>query len=41
MTAELRALLHDRATLAINYTSAVLLVVILFLMVFKPGASHP
>jgi uncharacterized membrane protein len=39
-TAELRALLHDRATLVINYTSAVLLVVIVFLMVFKPGASH-
>jgi uncharacterized membrane protein len=40
MTAELRALLHDRTTQAINYASAILLVVIVVLMVFKPGASH-
>jgi uncharacterized membrane protein len=39
-TAELRALLHDRMTQAINYSSAILLLAIVLLMVFKPGASH-
>ena len=39
-TAELRALLHDRATRVANYASAMLLVAIVVLMVFKPGASH-
>ena len=39
-TAELRSLLHDRTTQLINYSSAILLVVIVVLMVFKPGASH-
>ena len=33
---ELRALLDDRTTLALNYLSAVLLVAIVALMVFKP-----
>jgi uncharacterized membrane protein len=37
-TAELRALLDDRLALGLNYLAAVLLVVILVLMVFKPGA---
>ena len=36
----LRALLDDRATLAINYLSALLLLAIIALMVFKPGAPH-
>lgn len=38
-TAELRALLDDRAALALNYVSAALVVAIVVLMVFKPGAS--
>ena len=37
---ELRALLDDRATLAINYLSALLLLAIIALMVFKPGAPY-
>lgn len=37
-TAELRRLLDDRASRAANYLSAVLIVVILVLMVGKPGA---
>ncbi|HEX6762795.1 MAG TPA: DUF2269 family protein [Gaiellaceae bacterium] len=37
---ELRALLDDRATLAANYLSALLLLAIIALMVFKPGAPH-
>jgi uncharacterized membrane protein len=37
---ELRALLDDRPTLAANYLSALLLVAIVGLMVFKPGAPH-
>ena len=37
---ELRALLDDRATLATNYVSALMLLAIIALMVFKPGASH-
>jgi uncharacterized membrane protein len=37
---ELRALLHDRAALAVNYLSALLLLAIIALMVFKPGAPH-
>jgi uncharacterized membrane protein len=35
--AELRALLDDRTALALNYLSAILLVAIIALMVFKPG----
>lgn len=35
---ELRALLDDRLALGLNYLSAVLLVAIVVLMVFKPGA---
>jgi uncharacterized membrane protein len=38
-TAELRALLDDRVALTLNYLSAVLLVAIIVLMVFKPGAG--
>jgi uncharacterized membrane protein len=37
---ELRALLDDRATLAVNYLSALMLLAIIALMVFKPGAPH-
>jgi uncharacterized membrane protein len=37
---ELRALLDDRATLAANYLSALMLLAIVALMVFKPGAPH-
>ena len=37
---ELRTLLDDRATLATNYLSALLLLAIIALMVFKPGAPH-
>lgn len=37
---ELRALLDDRATLATNYLSALMLLAIVALMVFKPGAPH-
>jgi uncharacterized membrane protein len=37
---ELRALLDDRAALAVNYLSALLLLAIIVLMVFKPGAPH-
>jgi uncharacterized membrane protein len=40
VSAELRALLDDRATLAANYLSALLLLAIVALMVFKPGAPH-
>lgn len=36
-SAELRALLDDRAARALNYLSAALLVAIVVLMVFKPG----
>ncbi len=36
-TPELRALLDDRTTLVLNYLSALLLVTIVVLMVFKPG----
>jgi uncharacterized membrane protein len=35
---DLRELLHDRATRAVNYLSALLLLAIIVLMVFKPGA---
>jgi uncharacterized membrane protein len=38
-SAELRRLLDDPLALALNYTSAVLLVAIVALMVFKPGGS--
>jgi uncharacterized membrane protein len=37
---ELRALLHDRATRWLNLLSALLLLAIVVLMVFKPGAGH-
>jgi uncharacterized membrane protein len=37
---ELRALLSNRASLAVNYASALLLLAIIALMVFKPGAPH-
>jgi len=37
---ELRALLDDHVTLAINYLSALILLAIIALMVFKPGAPH-
>jgi uncharacterized membrane protein len=40
ISAELRALLDDRATLAVHYLSALLLFAIIALMVFKPGATH-
>ena len=40
MSAELQALLDHRPTLAANYASAVLVVAIIALMVFKPGAPH-
>lgn len=36
---ELRALLDDRLALGLNYVAALLLVVILVLMVFKPGGE--
>lgn len=36
---ELRALLHDRATRALNLLSALLLLAIIVLMVFKPGST--
>ena len=36
-TAELRRLLDDRATLAINYVSALLVVAVLVLMIWRPG----
>jgi len=38
-TAGLRRLLDDRATLAINYVSAVLVLAILVLMIWRPGGS--
>lgn len=37
---ELRTLLDDRAALAANYLAALLLLAIVALMVFKPGAPH-
>ena len=40
VSAELRALLDHRPTLAANYLSALLLVAIIGLMVYKPGAPH-
>lgn len=40
MSDELRALLHDRVTRALNFVSALLLLAIIALMVFKPGAGH-
>ncbi len=40
-SAELRALLDDRTARALNYLSGLLLLAILVLMVFKPGAAHP
>jgi hypothetical protein len=38
---ELRTLLDDRTARAANYLSALLLLAIVALMVFKPGAPHP
>jgi hypothetical protein len=40
VSAELRALLDHRLTRAANYLSALLLIAIIGLMVFKPGAPH-
>jgi uncharacterized membrane protein len=40
VNAELRALLDDRTGRALNYLSALLLLAIVALMVFKPGAAH-
>ena len=40
VTDELRALLADRAALFANYASALLMIAILVLMVWKPGATH-
>jgi uncharacterized membrane protein len=40
VSAELRALLDHRPTLAANYLSALLLIAIVGLMVFKPGVPH-
>lgn len=40
VSGELRTLLDDRGTLATNYLSALLLLAIIALMVFKPGAPH-
>lgn len=37
---ELRALLDDRVALTANYLSALLLLALVALMVFKPGAPH-
>jgi uncharacterized membrane protein len=37
---ELRALLRDRRALAVNYGSALLVLAIVVLMVWKPGASQ-
>ncbi len=37
---ELRALLEDRLSLALNYLSALLMLAIVVLMVWKPGAAH-
>jgi uncharacterized membrane protein len=39
-SAELRALLDNRPALAITYLSALLLLAVLLLMVFKSGAPH-
>lgn len=38
-SAQLRALLDDRPALALNYLSAVLVLAIIVLMVFKPGSG--
>lgn len=40
VSAELRALLDHRPTLAANYLAALVLIAIVGLMVFKPGAPH-
>lgn len=39
-SAELRALLDNRVTRTLNYGAALLLLAIIVLMVFKPGAPH-
>ncbi len=39
-TSELQALLDDRVALALNYLSGLLLLVIVAVMVFKPGSPH-
>jgi len=38
--AALRSLLDDRRALAVNYVSALIVLAILVLMVWKPGATH-
>lgn len=38
-SADLRRLLDDRLTIALNYLSALLVIAIIVLMVFKPGAG--
>ena len=40
MSQELRALLADEGTRLANYASAALVLAILVLMVWKPGAAH-
>jgi uncharacterized membrane protein len=40
VTDDLRRLLADRTALFMNYASVVLVVVVLVLMVWKPGATH-
>ena len=40
VTAELRGLLSDRRALLVNYGSALLVLAVLVLMVWKPGASQ-
>jgi uncharacterized membrane protein len=40
VTDELRGLLDDRRALALNYASSLLVLAILVLMVWKPGATH-
>jgi hypothetical protein len=39
-TAELRSLLDDRRAAVLNYASGLLVLAILVLMVWKPGAGH-
>jgi uncharacterized membrane protein len=40
ITPQLRAMLDDRVSITANYLSALLIVVIIVVMVFKPGATH-
>jgi hypothetical protein len=39
VSSELRRLLDDRAARTLNYLAALLILVIIALMVFKPGAA--